>query len=213
LTDYVIIILVAYLLGSVPWGYLIPRLLRGIDIRQYGSGNIGMANVLRTVGGALASLVLLLDVGKGALSVLIAWWLTGHSPVPEVVAGFMALIGHDYPVFLKFKGGRGVATGLGCTFVMAPYVALIASGAFTLIVLRSRYISLGSVAAAAIAPALFCVFAAFGMYPWIYLYFMGIGGAIVIYQHRGNIKRLIQGTERKVGEPSVTAEPTDAKGA
>jgi glycerol-3-phosphate acyltransferase PlsY len=200
---YAITIPVAYLLGAIPWGYIFPKALRGIDIRQYGSGNTGMANVLRTVGWRIAAIVVVLDVGKGALAVVLAWTIGDHAPLVGTVAAIAALVGHDWSIFLRFNGGRGSATGLGCTFAVTPYVALISLSTFIAIVLKSRYVSLGSICAAITSVLVYCIFAAFGVYSWTYIYFFVIAGAIVVFQHRGNIKRLLNGTERKIGQSAA----------
>ena len=208
---------VSYLLGAMPWGYIVPRLSRGIDIRKYGSGNIGMANVLRTVGGRLAALVLLLDVGKGVLAVLVAWLLTVHSPRAQVVAGIMALIGHDWSVFLRFRGGRGAAVALGGLLVMAPYAAVVGFAAFVAVTLKSRYVSLGSITGAVVGVAAFPVFAAFGIanwlgiHSWTYIYFPVAAAWVIVLQHRDNIGRLLRGEERKLGETALVSSQTKAK--
>ena len=208
---------VSYLLGAIPWGYIIPRLSRGIDIRKYGSGNIGMANVLRTVGGRLAGVVMALDVGKGVLAVLLAWLLTVHSPRAQVVAGVMALIGHDWSVFLRFRGGRGTAVALGGLLVMAPYAAIVGVAAFVAITLKSRYVSLGSITGAAVGLAAFPVFAAFGVpnwlgaHSWTYICFAVAAACIIMLQHRDNIRRLLRGEERKLGEADLISARTEAR--
>lgn len=206
---YAITIPVAYLLGAIPWGYIFPKALRGIDIRQYGSGNTGMANVLRTVGWRIAAVVVVLDVGKGALAVLLAWIISGHTPLVETVAGITALVGHDWSVFLRFNGGRGSATGLGCMLVLSPYVGLISLPIFIGVVWISRYVSLGSICAAVTSVLVYLGFAAFGVYSWTYFYFFVIAAAIVVFQHRGNIKRLLDGTERKIGQPAAPRSKAD----
>ena len=133
---YAAVLPLAYLIGAMPWGYMVLYWRRGVDIRQYGSGRIGMSNVLRTAGGKIAVLVLALDLGKGILSVLLAREVIGTATA-EVAAGLLALIGHNWPVFLKFRGGRGIATGLGGLFVMAPVPAAIGAICFVPITLLS----------------------------------------------------------------------------
>ena len=213
MTTYAIVVPVAYLLGATPWGYIIPRLLRGVDIRRYGSGNVGGANVQRTVGWRLAIVVMALDVGKGVLAVALAWLVSGHSAVAEVVAGIMAIIGHDWSVFLRFKGGRGVAAAGGASFIIAPLATAAVLPVFLLTVLRSRYVSLGSVVGALALPAIFCAFAAFGIYDWTYVYLYVVATPLVVFHHRGNMKRLIRGTERKLGEPAQPIPPPREEGA
>ena len=116
--QYGTVLSLAYLLGSVPWGYYLLRWRRGVDVREYGSGRTGMSNVLRTAGGRVAVLVLVLDLGKGVLAVVLARVIIGTTTA-EVAAGLMTLVGHNWPVFLQFRGGRGIATGLGGLSIMA----------------------------------------------------------------------------------------------
>ena len=209
---YAIVVPVAYLLGAIPWGYIFPKLLRGVDIRRYGSGNTGMANVLRTVGGRIAAAVVMLDVGKGVLAVTIAWLVSDHSSTVEVIAGVMAIIGHNWSVFLLFNGGRGAAITLGVCFITAPYVALINVPIFIAVVLKSRYVSFGTVTAALTVPVSFAILAAFGIYDWTYGCFFLFASIVILFQHRGNIKRLIRGTERKIGESAIGELTKTGKG-
>jgi len=195
---YLLVVPLAYLLGAVPWGFLVTRLVRGIDIRQYGSGRTGMANVLRTAGGRVAAVVVVLDVGKGALAVLAARWLIGTDEA-EVVAGLLALVGHNWSVFLKFKAGRGVTVGSGALAVVAPVAFPCAVAVFIAGTLTSKYISVGSIAAVLTGLVAYVAFAAVGWYSWTYLWFVLPGSAIIVFQHRDNILRLARGTERKVG--------------
>ena len=212
MTIYAIVVPVAYLLGATPWGYIIPKLFRGVDVRRYGSGNVGGANVQRTVGWGLAIVVMVLDIGKGVLAVAIAWLVSGHSAVAEVVAGIVAIIGHDWSVFLRFKGGRGVAVTGGASFIIAPLVTVAVLLVFVFTALKSRYVSLGSVVGALALPAIFCAFAAFDIYPWTYVYLYVVATPLIIFHHRGNIRRLIQGTERKLGEPAQPIPPPEEEG-
>ena len=212
MTTYAIVVPVAYLLGATPWGYIIPKLLRGVDIRQYGSGNVGGANVQRTVGWGLAIVVMVLDMGKGVLAVAMAWLVSGHSPVAEVVAGIMAIIGHDWSVFLRFKGGRGVAAAGGASFIIAPLVTVAVLLVFVFTALKSRYVSLGSVVGALALPAIFCALAAFDIYDWTYVYLYVVATPLVIFHHRGNIQRLIRGTERKLGQGVQPIPPPGEEG-
>lgn len=200
--QYTAIIPLAYLLGSLPWGYVILRWRRGVDIRQYGSGRTGMSNVLRTAGGRIAALVLALDVFKAVLAVLLARAVIGTTTA-EVAVGLLVLIGHNWPVFLKFRGGRGIATGLGGLAVMAPIPAAVAAVAFLPIILLSRYLSLGSIIGVIIAFFTVLGMAMAGMYATAYTMYAFIGGAIIIWQHRDNIQGIMKGTERRLGAPSV----------
>src|SRR5262245_37280951 len=150
----IISLILAYLLGSIPFGYLIVRLTSGADIRKTGSGGTGATNVSRKAGKAAGVVTLALDAMKGAAAVLVARWLTGEAGTSWVVAAAAALVvvGHCFPVWLKFKGGKGVATGLGVFLAIAPWAALAALAVFIVVVWRTRYISLGSIIAAAFLP-------------------------------------------------------------
>src|SRR5262247_1105249 len=147
-------LIVAYLLGSIPFGYLIVKLTRGADIRETGSGGTGATNVSRRAGKSAGVVTLALDALKGAAAVLVARWLTGETGTSWVVAAAAALavVGHCYPVWLKFKAGKGVATGLGVFLAIAPWAVLAAVAVFIVIVWRTRYVSLGSIVAAAFMP-------------------------------------------------------------
>jgi len=198
---YAVVLLLSYLVGSIPWGYIMLYWQRGVDIREYGSGRTGTSNVLRTAGGKIALVVLLLDLGKGILPVLLARALIG-TKTGEVAAGLLALIGHDWPVFLRFCGGRGIATGLGGLFVMAPIPAAIGAIAFIPITLLSRYLSLGSITGVIFACFSLLALTLLGMYSSTYAVYAFLGGAIIIWQHRDNIQRIIQGNERRLGHPA-----------
>jgi len=200
--QYGAIIPMAYLLGSIPWGYVILQWRHGVDIRQYGSGRTGMSNVLRTAGKNVAAAVLALDVLKGVLAVLLAREVIGTTTA-EVTTGLLVLIGHNWPVFLGFRGGRGIATGLGGLAIMAPIPAAVAALAFLPIILLSRYLSLGSIIGVIIAFFTVLGMAIAGMYATAYTLYAFIGGAIIIWQHRDNIQGIIKGTERRLGAPAV----------
>jgi glycerol-3-phosphate acyltransferase PlsY len=200
--QYAAILPLSYLLGSIPWGYVILQWRHGVDIREFGSGRIGTSNVLRTAGGKTAALVLVLDLLKGVLAVVLARELIGTT-AGEVAAGLAAMAGHNWPVFLKFRGGRGIATGLGGLSVMAPLPAAIGAISFIPITLLSRYVSLGSMIGVVIACLSLLALALYGMYSTIYIVYAFTGGAIIIWQHRDNIGRIIKGTERRIGVPAV----------
>ena len=141
---YVGLCVVAYLTGSISWGYMVLVIARGEDIRDFGSGRTGMSNMLRTGGGKSAAVVFVLDCSKGILAVLLARYTIGVG-APELVAGLAVLCGHNWPVFLRFRGGRGILPSLGTLAVMAPWVALAGAVLFIIITLSSRYLSLGSI--------------------------------------------------------------------
>jgi glycerol-3-phosphate acyltransferase PlsY len=188
-----LLILSAYLLGSIPSGYIVGT-LAGVDIRNAGSGNIGATNVARIVGKRLGLLTLLADTAKGYVPVLVALRL-GVSPAAVGLVAIAAFLGHLYPVFLRFRGGKGVATAFGALLAIAPGATLILVGVFAVVVLLGRRISLGSIAAALAAPlALWWVtgrpvFVATG----------AVLAILVIVRHRDNIKRLLAGTEPRFG--------------
>jgi acyl phosphate:glycerol-3-phosphate acyltransferase len=197
-------LLLAYLLGSVPFGYLIVRMASGADIRETGSGGTGATNVSRNAGKAAGVVTLALDALKGAMAVLVARWLTGETGTSWVVAAAAALavIGHCFPVWLKFKAGKGVATGLGVFLAIAPLAALAALAVFIVVVWRTRYISLGSIIAAAFLPLWILL-----THTWIepvgdYAPIMAALCAVstvIIFKHSENIKRLTAGKETKFG--------------
>ena len=199
--QYAVVLALSYLLGSVPWGYLALRWRRGVDIREYGSGRIGMSNVLRTGGGRIAAAVLTLDIAKGILAVVLGRTVIG-STEGEVTAGLFVLVGHNWPVFLQFRGGRGILTGLGGLSVMAPLVAAIAAVAFLFITVLSRYVSLGSVLGVIVACLAMLALTIIGMYSTPYVLYTFLGSAIIIWQHRDNIRRIREGNEHRLGHPA-----------
>jgi glycerol-3-phosphate acyltransferase PlsY len=198
---YAAVLPLAYVVGSVPWGYMLLRWRRGVDIRRHGSGRTGVTNVLRTGGARAAAAVLALDLGKGVLAVMLARMVIG-TPTAEMAAGLLALAGHNWPVFLNFRGGRGIATGLGGLSVMAPIPAAAAAAAFIPVTLLSRYVSLGSISGVVIAFIAVATLGLLGIYSSAYTLYAGVGGALIIWQHRDNIQRLRQGTERRLGQPA-----------
>jgi len=194
-----LVIIPAYLLGSISFGIIVSKLIKKIDIRDYGSGNIGFTNVLRVVGKGPAALVLLGDALKGSMGVLLGYYLGGASYGYAVIGGIMAMLGHTYPLYFKFKGGKGVATGLGVIITLAPDVTLIALLIFLITVFISRYVSLGSLLAAISVPI--CMYLLNKAVP---IFLFGTFGALfVIYNHQANIVRLYQGKENKIGKNQV----------
>jgi glycerol-3-phosphate acyltransferase PlsY len=183
-----------YLAGSIPFSYLLAR-WRGVDLRYAGSGNIGATNVLRTTGMPNAVLALCLDAAKGSVAVLVAQRFSAD-PVTPVASGLASIVGHVYPVWLGFRGGKGVATGGGMFAILTPTAVAIAAAAFAVAVGISLYASVGSVAAAV---TLAVTTAAIGAPPSVAVG-AAIAAAIVIYRHRGNLARLLAGTERRVGQ-------------
>jgi glycerol-3-phosphate acyltransferase PlsY len=196
--QYALVIVVSYLLGSIPSGLVLGK-LRGLDVRRYGSGNIGSTNVLRTVGIREGVLVLVADVLKGALAVVMGRYIIG-TPAGEMAGGLAAVAGHDWSIYIKFQGGRGVATAAGALLVMSPAVAGAGIGIFVVVVALTRYVSLGSMTAAVGAVATMGALTALGREPVEYLIYIGIAAALIVFQHRDNIARLLSGTESKLGD-------------
>ena len=203
--QYAVIAALSYLLGSVPWGYMLLRLRTGEDVRDYGSGRTGMTNVLRTGGGKIAAVTMTLDVAKAVLAVLLARAVIGSTEA-DVAAGLLVLVGHNWPVFLQFRGGRGILTGLGGILMMAPIAAAIATVTFLIITFVSRYVSLGSMIGVTIGClSLLAMTLVVEIYSSVYALYAFIGGAIIIWQHRDNIQRIRQGNERRLGNPAQKA--------
>ena len=189
------LIATAYVVGGIPFAFLLARRLGGTDVRYSGSGNVGTANVLRTTGTSVALVVLALDLSKGCFVVFAARSLEGDPMVQGAVAAAV-VAGHIFPVWLKFRGGKGVATACGAFAVLAPTAALIAAIIFVLIVWMTRYVSVGSIAAALALPPLAYVTAS----PFTVVV-SAVGVAIlVLLRHRLNVRRLYAGHERRLGE-------------
>ncbi len=191
----VLVLLIAYLLGAIPFGYLLVKLKTGRDVRGLGSGNIGATNVLRTTSRALGFVTLLLDIGKGFLAVWIAARLMTGSPLWTSAAALTVMAGHAFPVFLKFHGGKAVASFVGAFLYLAPLPLAIVLAAFVIAVWATRYISLGSILAAAALP--FVVWLV-DRAPAPVVAAAAIGGAFIILRHKENIVRLRAGKESKL---------------
>jgi acyl phosphate:glycerol-3-phosphate acyltransferase len=196
-------IAIAYLLGSIPFGYLLVRLFRHEDIRNTGSGNIGATNVARSGAKGLGVLTLILDALKGYVSVIFALHLSHGNTAFGVVAAVAAILGHVFPIWLRFRGGKGVATALGVFLALTPATALAVLAVFVIVFALTRYVSLASIIASA-------------AFPFIALYFIHdhtpivIGGLffiplLIILKHHQNIRRLLAGTEHRFGSPKVAA--------
>jgi glycerol-3-phosphate acyltransferase PlsY len=193
-----VIAFIGYLLGSVPAGLIAGRLARGIDIRDYGSGKTGFTNALRTIGLRASLPVLLVDLAKGALTVVIARLLSDNAYV-QTVGGLAAVTGHDWPLFAGFRGGRGVTTSFGVLLGMNPLVGLALIPVGIAIGFVTRYMSVMSISGAVLATAVLIGLAAAGLLPAAYAVYAGLTGALVIVLHRENIQRLLAGTEPKIG--------------
>jgi glycerol-3-phosphate acyltransferase PlsY len=205
-----VIAVVSYLLGSIPFGYLLVRMFRGEDVRQTGSGNIGATNVARTGSKWLAIATLLLDALKGYVAVAHVFFVAGHHPdelphfgshtvyILAALAGFLAIVGHMFPVWLRFQGGKGVATSVGAFLGIAPTAVLVSLLAFVAIVAVTRYVSLGSIVGAAVFPV-----AAWWLNPetrdGTVMAFIVASALLIIIRHKDNIRRLLAGNENRFG--------------
>ena len=211
------VLILGYLLGSIPFGVLIGRRSAKVDIRQHGSGRTGTTNVLRTVGKKAATLVVILDVSKGVLAVVFAGLIVGRGYlvvgefalgllVAQVMAALAAVVGHIWPVFLKFKGGRGVAPFFGGLIALCPPAALFGGEILIIGAGLTKFASLGSIAGAVGAYAILVPLTIMNGFPIEYLVYALAGTIIILVMHRGNIVRLMNGKERKLGEKAETRD-------
>lgn len=190
--DFILIAVEAYLLGSLNAAIVVSKLLRGYDIRDKGSGNAGLTNSLRTMGAKCTVLVLLGDVGKGVVAALVGGYLAG--PLGKLVSGIFVMLGHMFPLYFGFRGGKGALVGVTMLFVFDWRVFCIAMAVFTVVVVLTRYVSLGSMLGAASFP-----FSTWFLYhDPLYVALAALMAAGLIFMHRGNISRLIAGTERRL---------------
>ncbi len=198
---HILLPVLSYLAGSVPFGFLIAKRY-GIDIRKVGSGNIGATNVTRSVGKGAGKLCFFLDFLKGAVPVLAAQWALPEEPAMAMAAAVCTLLGHMFPVFLHFKGGKGVATAAGCIIAMAPYPLIAAFTLWAVVFYASRYVSLASIVAAVTVPVFAILFRILGCGSAtansnLTLGFLVLIAVLAVYRHRSNIKRLLNGTESR----------------
>ncbi len=193
MADYILTVVLAYLIGSIPSGLILGKLFWHTDLREHGSHNIGATNAWRTLGKRAGIAVFIADSIKGQAGVVLGLLLAG-TPLAAVLGGLFAIIGHSFSLFLRFHGGKGVATSLGVLTMMMGNVTLIVFAIWFAIVYLTRYVSLGSVVAAFLTPVLAALFA----YPVEYIVFSVIAAVLVIVRHRENIKRLMNGTENKI---------------
>jgi len=188
------VLILAYLLGSLPFGYILSNIIKKTDIRKHGSGNIGATNVLRVMGWKAALPVFVLDFAKGTAAVALAR-LVSDQPAIYLTAGFLAMVGHSFPVFLKFKGGKAVATAAGVLAALSGWVTVSLLVLFVILVAATRYVSAGSIIASMTLPVLFWLFG----FELAYIIF-GLAAALLIAaRHQQNISRLLSGTESKIG--------------
>ncbi len=195
---YVLVSVIAYLLGNFSTSYLISRAAGKIDIRKYGSGNAGSTNVLRVLGVKAAAVAFLGDLLKGTAAVLIGKQLGGS--YGEIVAGISVVLGHNWPVFLKFKGGKGIATTIGLMIPIDPIMVLLIVAAGVTLIVITRYVSLGSVMGVLIYPIAMIA----TRKPLEYIIFSIILSAMAVFKHRSNLERLLKGTESKLGQKKKT---------
>jgi acyl phosphate:glycerol-3-phosphate acyltransferase len=191
----VLLVLVSYLLGSISFGYLITKKIKGVDIRKLGSGNTGATNISRIIGLRYAVLVLILDALKGLAAILLSIYLSGETLV-ILLSGLAVIAGHNWPVFFAFKGGRGGATTLGVFLGLAPWATVVVFAIFILVIIITRYVSLGTIIAAISIPISLIIL----KYEPGYIFFGLAVCLILIWKHIPNIKRLIKGKESKWGE-------------
>ena len=211
------VVILGYLLGSIPFGLLISRQSSKVDVRQHGSGKIGATNVLRTAGKKAAALVAALDVSKGVLAVIFAGLIVRGDYLvvggiglgilmAQVLAALAAVLGHNFPVFLKFKGGRGVATFFGGLVALCPIAAIFGGEILFIGAGLTRYASRGSIAGVVGTYSVLVPLTIFSGFPIEYLAYALIGTIIIVVMHRDNIVRLINGKERKLGKKTETED-------
>ena len=192
----VLIITICYLLGSIPFGYIVGKLFKKVDIREFGSGNIGASNAFRILGPPLASLVLIGDIGKGIFSIYLVKYLNIDSSLILAIAGLAVICGHDWSLFLGFKGGKGIATTFGVVFALNPTISILALIVWGIVIISTRYASLSSICAII---SIF-VFTILFKQPYEYIGFSAIIIILGIFKHKENIKRLKLKKENKIGE-------------
>jgi len=200
--------IVGYLLGAVPFGLLVGRATKGVDLREHGSHRTGATNALRTLGARAAAAVFLLDVGKGVVAVLLARLIVADDPMTEwaaAAAGVAAIVGHNWSVFIRFTGGRGVATSAGAMGAMSIWTLLVLAPVVVLIIWRTRFVSLGSITGALLAPVVTAGFAMVALVGPPAIAYALVSGLLVTAAHADNIGRLRAGTERRIGQKEVAA--------
>lgn len=202
--DVVIAAIVGYLLGSIPFGLIVSRYFTGADVRSFGSGKTGFTNSLRVLGLKRAIPVFAGDFLKGVTAALLPLLWT-DDPWAQAIGGLAAVIGHVWPLFAGFRGGRGVLTGAGVLLALSPLAVLVVLPIAALVLYATRYMSLMSISTAALAAISFVIFAALDWHPWPFAIVAVIGSALIIALHHDNIARLRAGTERRVGERAAAS--------
>ena len=221
IAKFAAVVIIGYLLGAIPFGVLVGRRLAKVDVRQYGSGKIGTTNVLRSAGSKAAALVFSLDILKGALAVVFAGLIVGRNYLivgdfglgllaAQCLAALAAMAGHNWSVFLKFRGGRGVATFFGGLIALCPVVGLFGGEVFIIGLGLTRFASLGSIAGVVGTYTILVPLTFLNGFPIEYLVYTLIGTVVIIVMHRDNILRLIAGKERRLGEKAEKVKPTSA---
>ena len=214
---YLIIVIITYMLGAIPFGLIIGRRMAHVDIREHGSGNIGATNVFRTLGTRLGLITAILDLSKAALAVLLSMFIIGndvlvvggqdiHVQLAQTLAAISAMVGHSWSVYIKFKGGKGVACFIGGLLVINWAVALIGLAAGVIIALTTRYVSLGSMLMAVCVLLVLVALALLAVSAPLYIVYGLLAAGLIVFQHRSNIVRLNSGTELKLGDKGAKIE-------
>jgi glycerol-3-phosphate acyltransferase PlsY len=217
IVKYLVIAIIAYLLGAIPFGLIISRRMAHVDIREHGSGNIGATNVFRTLGSRLGLITAILDMSKAALAVLLGMFIIGNEALvlggqdiqvqlAQILAAISAMVGHNWSVYIKFKGGKGVASFFGGLLMINWAVALIGIAAGIIIALTTRYVSLGSMLAAVCVLLVLVAMALLAVSAPVYVVYGLLAAGLIVFQHRSNIMRLQSGTELKLGDKSAKIE-------
>jgi glycerol-3-phosphate acyltransferase PlsY len=208
--EFVLVALIGYLMGAIPFALIISKRMAGIDISKYGSGNLGGTNVLRVLGFKAGAIVMALDLAKAFVPVMLARFIIGDSVLPiagfalnwqwgQVITALMVMVGHSWSVYIKFRGGKGAAAYFGGWFAIWPVAALVGGAILIVTVWLSRYMSLGSILGSLGILCLFVVLTLIDMSPPVYLIYSVVAAALIVYQHRSNISRLQAGTESRMG--------------
>lgn len=200
MTNFIIFGTLSYLIGAIPIGLILSKSLRGIDIRNYGSGGIGMSNIQRNLGNFPAAVVLTLDMTKSFLPILYVRYFLPDPQILETISALGALTGHCWPIFAKFRGGRGVATGWGSLLILSPITGIISGIIGIPIIIMYKFISLGSIIGATSGCISMMLLSITRYHSFEYLWYALLGNIIVVYKHKENIQRLLEGTERKIGK-------------